>query len=178
MTDQDHTTKPAASTEIDLRQNVLAGLRAKRERADRVIQGTEFLERPLGIAGPEVVVRYKYVPLADAQKQGKMIEGAPESQQGYLASCDTLVLACHEIMLQVGGELVPLALPGEEPVTFNTYRVLGEHLEFDTSRTGYTSRTAILDCFKSEYAVVQEAQFVSQWMATLGGKGQESFLSN
>lgn len=175
-TEINEDVKPA---QTDERANVLAALKLKTEDAAATVAGDKKLPRPIGVFGADVVALYKYVPIAQIQAQSAKLQNAPERLRNYYGACDVLTLACEEIKIRMeDGRLVPLALPGEEPVTFKDFKRLAQHLGFEAEAAapGYTSRSAILKMFQSEYAVVLEAQRVSQFMATLKTTAEEDFL--
>lgn len=185
-TDRD-TTAPAAPA--DARSNVLATLKERRRKAEGVKSGHVTLARPIGVLEDDAVALYKYVPMDEAQRKGARLSNLPEEVQLYYGSCDTLIMACVGIQVRVNGTLTPLD-PGGEPVTFSdVQRVLtllgwlddldAEEDAIDIARyRALTARGLLLDLFGSEYAIIAEAQRVSEWMTTLKKGADEAFLDS
>jgi hypothetical protein len=141
---------------------------AVKEAADEI----EPLE--LDTAVPGLAVRFRYVNMRTMGKNGKQLAKIKdEAQQAKLASLDTLILACDQMLVYTADGVKPLAPEGEPPIRFDAQLVDGlrqiQGLKIDLSSPDGGELGAREIAFRvfgsNDWAVFQAAQQVTQWMA-------------
>jgi hypothetical protein len=111
--------------------------------------------------GGDLVARYQFVPFERMGRIGLDLEKVKDkTAQVRFAAADTLIACCREIMVQVDGEVVPLADEAglHHPVQFD--EALSEILALDVSR----ARDVVFAVFGNDYAVIEQAGTVSDWL--------------
>ena len=136
-------------------------------------------ERPpleLEVPGSDwLVVRYRYVPLKETAKTAERLRKVRDiSDQALLAAVDTLILACEEILVRLPDGLSPLAGEGEEPIRFDERLARG--MEWEPGPTGYSARSICRRLFMNDYAIMEQAAQVSEWMSDTGKEIGDEFL--
>ena len=105
-------------------------------------------------------VRYKWVERGELTKRGRLLakKTSDPDTLDILASCDTLITTCEELVVVVDGEEKSLDDP---PVTFLNSKMLTKHLGIEA--TG-DPRETIRDIFNNDYALVKTAISLSRWL--------------
>lgn len=104
-------------------------------------------------------VRYKWVAREELTKRGRQLvkKVSDPDTLDLLASCDTLITTCDEILVVVGNEEKPL---GDPPVTFSNHAGLLKHLGIEAD----TAREAVRVVFNNDFALIKTALAVSRWL--------------
>lgn len=129
----------------------------------------------LDTAVPGLVVRFAYRNMKAMGRNGKQLARIKdEAQQAKIASLDTLIIACDEMCVYTADGIKPLAVEGDPPVRFDHQLVEGLRgmpglkINLDPPADGgdLGARDIAFRVFGSnDWAVLQAAQQVSQWMA-------------
>lgn len=137
--------------------SILGQLRASRAK---IGAGAEPLKLAIPGYDPEVVVKYKWVPLKTLTRTAQSLSKMTEmSEQAIAAAADTVVSTCHEVCVRINGELVPLST-SDVPVTFGDPR-LAYALGF--GNPGNARQMAVL-AFNNEHALINLAAEIVEWL--------------
>lgn len=129
-----------------------------------------YLEVP-GYDG-QLIIRYKWIPFRDLTRTSQQLSKISEpTQQAVAAAADTVVLTCEEVYVNVDGQRLPLSTDGT-PVTFGDPR-LAYALGFETQAS---ARDNAIRVFKNEYALLQQAAEVTEWLKDTTQKVDAAFV--
>lgn len=124
-----------------------------------------------------LVVRYRFVPLKDATRNAEKLARLKDiGEQALLSAIDTLILACQEILVRDPdtGDLRGLADDGDEPIRFDERLARG--MSWTPGPTGFTARAITRKLFSNDYALIQQAREVSEWMSESAQEIGDDFL--
>jgi hypothetical protein len=151
-------------------QSVTASLR---ELRGKLGQGATPLE--LDVPGYEglLVVRYRWVPFDQISKNSEALKKIGNQSALAVAACaETLLTTCQEFLIRTeDGELQPLSQT-DVPITFSDKR-LAEALGFDPS---LGVREYVKATFNNDYAVIDQANTVMEWLQDTSKGVNKNFL--
>lgn len=120
----------------------------------------------------ELVVRFRWVAYEELAKAGRRLQAMKDTAaRDVFAACDTLALACEDVLMNVDGELKTVAEDGE-PVRFGDDR-LGVALGFEPSPKVRQNVRAV---FENDYAVLTTAARLSAWLADASQEVDGAFV--
>lgn len=124
-----------------------------------------------------LLVRYRFVPLKDATRNAEKLARLKDiGEQALLSAVDTLILACQEILVRdpdTGG-VRGLADDGDEPIRFDERLARG--MNWTPGPTGFSARAIARKLFSNDYALIQQAREVSEWMSESAQEIGDDFL--
>ena len=148
-------------------RSFLDEVRAKREQARTA---NHELDRDLPGTAGRVVVRYK--PVAYAVLEAMAVEVSEKGAKGRTLALyqDTLLSACKGIYLRDDdGKLIPADPESPEPPLFDRFAEL-------LGAEPVSARDAIAECFPNEFALIEEANVVTQWTRRIGREEDDKLL--
>ena len=133
--------------------------------------------KPLDIAIPgydnQLVARFRWTPVERLASTSKSLQNIDNpATQRVAAAADALVQCCDEILVRVNGELKSLST-NEFPVTFSDGDRLSYALNFEKPET---ARECVRRVFNNDYAVIDCAFKVMQWLEDTSRKVSEEQL--
>jgi hypothetical protein len=120
-----------------------------------------------------LVIRYKWVPFSEISKNSEVLKRiGNQSALAVAACCETLISTCVEFLIRAeDGELHPLS-QDDVPITFLDKR-LAEALGFDAS---LGSRDYVRSTFSNDYALIETANTVMEWLQDTSKGVNKDFL--
>lgn len=163
-------TDSPVDTQQEGQGNILGVLRQARKK---IGMGAKPLDLPVPGYDNALVLRFRWIPLSELGSSAKKL-GKIENQheQNIAIAGDLLVKTCENVLINVDGELRPIATDGTE-TTFKDGDVLSEALGFPKPDS------ALLTCisvFNNEYAVIALAMTVSAWLEDTSKKVDAEFV--
>lgn len=157
----------------------LAGMNGQANLIERLRAARREQEKPhytvITIPGYEGLmgVRYKYVSAERIEQLSKKLQReirkTKAKAEGLLASLDTVIAACEEIVIR-GSDDEEWQSLGDPPIRFDDR--LAETLGYEADN----ARDAVLGCFNNEHAIIRHNILVSRWLADTTTEVDESFL--
>lgn len=183
MTDliQDSEPVPVAEPAPAVEVSILGSLRQQRSK---IGEGADPLYLSVPGYDDKLVLRFKWVPFKTltrtAQQLSKMTE---PSEQAVAAAADTIVAACEEVCVRVADSDKPAAAgypKGVYPLSTNSVPVDfsdGDRLSYALGfQKPKDARTCAVLTFKNEYALIDVATDVTEWLRDTTRKVDEEFV--
>jgi hypothetical protein len=120
-----------------------------------------------------LVLRFRWIPYSELGSNAKKL-GKIESQteQNLAVAADLLVKTCEDVLINVEGNLKPIATDGSE-TKLGDADVLSEALGFPKPDSAIRTCLAV---FNNEYAVIAIAMKVSAWLEDTSKKVDAEFV--
>lgn len=168
---------PQATTPA-VEASIIGGLRQSRSK---IGAGSKplYLDVP-GYDG-KLVLRFKWIPFRELSSTSRSLSQITElTTQAVAAAADTVGLTCEEVCVRVpGADHTPEYPKGIAPLSTN-----GEPVSFTDERLAYAldftapdnQRDMVVRAYNNEYALIDQAAAVVEWLKDTSRKVDETFL--
>lgn len=141
----------------------------------KIAKGDFKKDLPIPGYGNLLVARFRPYAIAKSERKSKGLRDRAERDEPFLldASCDTLIDACEQIMVQKPGWDEPRPIDDEMPIKFDAR--LAELLDIELPERG-GARAVVKALFPTEQSIIATSIEVTRWLNTVSGEVNEEAL--